>query len=683
MRARLRGALTAAVAATVVLGATATGAAGDSSSPPRLPQPTGHVARGALGQHEMFIVPVYWSGSAPAPLDDDAITSMVAGAGSYYSGVSNGQMTAKLGWASGWQKLALTETEAASCDRIAIRDKVRDIVGGGRPTDHLIVYLNNESACDFTDLESVGPSAFGDGYTISNGVMSETLFRRIISINAGATATGSLDCVADGQPSPLSSSCTYREGTEPWDPTSTAPYGKVGMPQADSLWRFGLVADTDFPRIETGTNTTVTIAPLTAASGKQGFYFDDGGYRYLVDYRVPAGQDAWIDDRTATIGPKTWTDPGGGVIVHRQLLGEELGPRELIDFHADAVTADTKRHPGLERAESYTSPDGHWSLRVGAASATSATISVSFPSLSKVQRWSGADRFATSAIISTKNYSTGVPVAYVASGQVYTDALSGAPVAGKNRGPVLLVDTDAVPDVVAAELTRLRPRKIVIFGGPATITPAVEAKLGSYTTGEVERWSGADRFATSAAIAAQSYPAGVDTVLVASGRVFTDALSGAPVAGRDRGPVLLVDTDAIPSVVAGELRRLSPRRIVVLGGPATISERALAVLKGYAGTVERWSGDDRFSTSAEITAHAYAPLVRTAFIASGRVFTDALSGSPVAGRDRGPVLLVDTTSIPDSVRAELTRLKPRRIVIFGGPATVSTGVQAELAAYLP
>lgn len=679
---RLRATLGLAGIGALIGAGLAPAAAGDTSSPWRLPAPTGEQARGAIGQHEMFIVPVYWAGTAPAPLDEERIKAMVANAGAYYSGVSGGQMTTKYGWTSAWQKLSLTETEAASCDREAIRDKVRAIVGGGRPTDHLVVYLNNESACDFTDLESVGPTPYGDGYTITNGVMSENLFRRIISINAGATATGSLDCTTDSTPVPLSGSCAYRDANDPWDPTSNAPYGHVGMPMADSLWRFGLVTDADFPRIETGVNTSVTIAPLTATSGKRGFSFDDGDYRYLVDYRVPAGQDDWIDDRTFPIGPKQWTDPGGGVIVHRQLLGEELGPA-TIDFHPDGVTGDTNRHPGLERAESYTSPDGHWSLRVGAASSASATISITFPNLSKVLRWSGADRFATSAAISAKNYGAGVAVAYVASGQVYTDALSGAPVAGKTRGPVLLVDTDAVPGVVAAELTRLRPRKIVVFGGPATIAPAVEAKLGDYTSGEVVRWSGADRFATSAAISAQTYPAGVDTVLVASGRVFTDALSGAPVAGRDGGPVLLVDTDALPAVVAAELERLAPRRIVVLGGPATISERVVGLLDAYSATVERWAGADRFSTSAQITGHAYAPLVRTAYIASGRVYTDALSGAPVAGKDRSPVLLVDTTAIPDAVRAELTRLKPRRIVIFGGPATVSTGVQAELAAFLP
>ena len=75
--------------------------------------------------------------------------------------------------------------------------------------------------------------------------------------------------------------------------------------------------------------------------------------------------------------------------------------------------------------------------------------------------------------------------AYIASGEVYTDALSGASVAGMESAPVLLVDSDAIPSVIAAELTRLNPGRIVIFGGPATISPAVESALDAYTTGTV------------------------------------------------------------------------------------------------------------------------------------------------------------------------------------------------------
>ena len=69
---------------------------------------------------------------------------------------------------------------------------------------------------------------------------------------------------------------------------------------------------------------------------------------------------------------------------------------------------------------------------------------------------------------------------YVASGRGFPDALSGAPVAGMTRGPILLVDTAEVPRVVANEITRLQPQRIVLLGGPNTVTESVRAILGSY-----------------------------------------------------------------------------------------------------------------------------------------------------------------------------------------------------------
>ncbi len=673
--------LTLIAALALLISGLAPVAAGADTGRWRLPGSDGQ--RGFVGEHSIFIVPAYWAGSAPDPLDEADLRAKVAASDSYYRGVSGGRLTVKFGWAATWQKISLTSTQAATCDRGAIRDAVRAIVGSAGSRDHLVVYLDHESACDFTDLETVGLSDKGDGYTITNGLFTSDVVNRVISINSGAASTGSLDCVSGTAAVPLSTSCTYRDQTDPWDPTSDHPYGSIGMPMADTLARFGLISSTDYPEVTDGDNASQTIAPLTATSGQRGFWFDDGGYRYHVEYRVPAGQDAWIDDHTWTSGGVTLTDPGGGVIVHRQLLGTDIGNRELLDFHPDTVRTDTQRHPGLEQGESYTAPGNAWALQVTSATATSATVSLTFPVLSKVLRWSGADRFATSAAISAKNYNPGVPVAYVASGRVYTDALSGAPVAGKTDGPVLLVDTEAIPEVIRTELRRLTPGRIVILGGPATISTDVEAQLAAFTTGTVERWSGADRFETSAAISAKSYSPGVATAFIASGRVFTDALSGAPVAGKLGGPVLLVDTNNLPSVIAAELRRLRPGRIVVLGGPATVSDAVFAELKSYARQAERWSGDDRFTTSVAITHKSYAPGVATLYVASGRVYTDALSGAPVAGMTAGPVLLVDTTSIPSAVGAEITYLKPGRIVILGGPATVSTGVQAQLATYLP
>ncbi|GAA1804985.1 MAG: cell wall-binding repeat-containing protein [Actinobacteria bacterium] len=300
-----------------------------------------------------------------------------------------------------------------------------------------------------------------------------------------------------------------------------------------------------------------------------------------------------------------------------------------------------------------------------------------------VMRISGADRYEASANISKASFAPGVDVAYVASGLVFTDALSGAPVAGMKGGPVLLTKTDTLPQPIIDELTRLQPKQIVVFGGTNSVMGSVMNELRKLTTGEVTRVAGQTRYSTSAKISSLNYAAGPETTYVASGEVFPDALSGAPVAGKTPGPLLLIESDGVPGIVKKELERLQSKRIVVLGGENTITPETYAFLTRYTtGAVARWAGDDRFSTSATISSNSFAPGVGTVYVASGRVFADALSAAPVGGRDGNPVLLVDTNSIPSSVDAELKRLKPNKIVIVGGPASVSSTVEAQLASYV-
>jgi hypothetical protein len=203
--------------------------------------------------------------------------------------------------------------------------------------------------------------------------------------------------------------------------------------------------------------------------------------------------------------------------------------------------------------------------------------------LGTVERWAGADRFASSAAFSARSYAAGVNVAYVASGLNFPDALSGAPIAGKSGGPVLLTATNSLPGPIVMELKRLKPKKIVILGGAGAVSDTVKTTFAAYTTGAVERWAGADRFASSAAFSARSYAAGVNVAYVASALNFPDALSGAPIAGKSGGPVLLTATNSLPGPIVTELKRLKPKKIVILGGTGAVSGAVATELKKYLG----------------------------------------------------------------------------------------------------
>ena len=197
-----------------------------------------------------------------------------------------------------------------------------------------------------------------------------------------------------------------------------------------------------------------------------------------------------------------------------------------------------------------------------------------------VTRQSGADRYATAADISAKSFSTGVPVAYIATGENFPDALAAAGAAGRLGGPVLLVRTGLIPSSIQAELTRLHPGRIVVAGGPSVVSDAVMTQLAAYTSGTVTRQSGANRYATAADISAKTFVPGAPVVYIATGLNFPDALSAAAAAGRLGGPVLLTGA-SISAETAAELSRLAPNRIVVAGGPSVVSNTILTQLGAY------------------------------------------------------------------------------------------------------
>ncbi|WP_269762044.1 S8 family serine peptidase [Ornithinimicrobium cryptoxanthini] len=299
------------------------------------------------------------------------------------------------------------------------------------------------------------------------------------------------------------------------------------------------------------------------------------------------------------------------------------------------------------------------------------------PTAPEVTRYDGYDRYSTAAKISAQNYDAGVDTVYIATGDTFPDALAGAARAGSEGAPVLLVKSSSIPAATQFELDRLQPGSIVIFGGDTTVTGAVESLLRDYTDGTVSRMAGINRFETAAAISADLAP-GVDTVFIANGYDFPDALTGAARAGTVDAPVLLTRTGSLPAATRAELDRLNPDTVVILGGPNSVSGTVQTQLATY-GDVERRAGANRYDTAVEVSSDFSAGL-DTVFVATGENFPDALTGAALAGHVHSPVLLVKPNSIPASVVTELKRLGAGEIQILGGHSSVSQAVEDQLMA---
>ncbi|MBP2414052.1 putative cell wall-binding protein/Ca2+-binding RTX toxin-like protein [Arthrobacter stackebrandtii] len=242
---------------------------------------------------------------------------------------------------------------------------------------------------------------------------------------------------------------------------------------------------------------------------------------------------------------------------------------------APVLLINTNSIPAESAAElTRLSPDKI--IIAGGPSAISAAVATKLEAYAPggVTRIAGANSYATAVEISKyahPNPATDNPLGtlYVVTGQRFQDALAIAGPAARDNSPVLLVQQNAIPPVVLAEIQRLAPKKIVILGGPLAVSADVQTTLSkSWPT---ERIGGANSAETAALISAANFGPPVDTVYLSTNANFPDALSIASVAGAKGSPVLLVPKDGtLPAVVQAELKRLQPANIVILGGNIAI-----------------------------------------------------------------------------------------------------------------
>ncbi|MEA3510414.1 MAG: cell wall-binding repeat-containing protein [Actinomycetota bacterium] len=282
----------------------------------------------------------------------------------------------------------------------------------------------------------------------------------------------------------------------------------------------------------------------------------------------------------------------------------------------------------------------------------------------------GASRYDTAARISYSAFLS-ADVVFVGTGEKYPDALTGGSAAVLLDAPMLLTAPTSLPASTLAEIRRLGPSKIVLLGGTAAVSSAVEAQLASLAPNGVVRIGGADRYETAALISQAYFAPATPIVYVATGLNFPDALAGVPGAARAGAPILLVQTNSLPAATAAEIDRLAPAEIVILGGPVAVSDAVARELSLHAPVVRRLAGSDRYGTAAAISAEAYLNGSDVAFVAIGTNFPDAVAAGPAAAHLGGSLLLTQNLSMTSYTLNELRRLRPTRITVIGNETVVS------------
>jgi putative cell wall-binding protein len=210
---------------------------------------------------------------------------------------------------------------------------------------------------------------------------------------------------------------------------------------------------------------------------------------------------------------------------------------------------------------------------------------------------------------------------------------------------------------------------------------SVDATLQLKAPQPVPRIQGADRYATSVELSKAGYPFTANVVYIATGTNYPDALAAAPAAAKEGGPLLLTLPTDLPGSIVTELKRLAPKKVVVVGGTYAVSDAVLKKIKDLVPNTIRLSGADRFETARQVVANAFPKgTASSAYVATGFNFPDALSASAAAGAHGVPVVLVNgnAPTADSGTTSLLSSLGVKTVTVVGGTSAVTGGVEASL-----
>jgi putative cell wall-binding protein len=186
-----------------------------------------------------------------------------------------------------------------------------------------------------------------------------------------------------------------------------------------------------------------------------------------------------------------------------------------------------------------------------------------------------------------------------------------------------------------------------------------------------ERISGASRYHTAVEISKAGWNES-NTVIIAQGEDFPDALAGGPLAYKEGAPILLAKQNSLPTSTEEEIVRLSANKVIILGGYSAVSKDVEKQLKKLVPNVDRIGGNSRYSTAALIAEKVNSGKV---FIANGENFPDALAVSPYASKNGIPILLTKKSSLPSSTKKAIAN---KEAAIIGNSAVVSNDVAEKI-----
>jgi uncharacterized repeat protein (TIGR02543 family) len=335
----------------------------------------------------------------------------------------------------------------------------------------------------------------------------------------------------------------------------------------------------------------------------------------------------------------------------------------------------------------------------------------------------------------------------LANGNAYPDTLTSSVLANLKNAPILLSKKDFVDTTTLNEIKRLGSTEIIIVGGNQVVSNSVVTQLEKEISGvKVSRIWGEDRYQTaikvgeevrklvsddqsleSAKVASDS---NLNSIILAVGTNFPDAMSVTSLAEYTNTPILLTQTETLNQDTQNALKNWGITNVTIIGKEQAVSQKVEDTIRnisiseselsnvttsesiknlsdidiskniektsskgenssGSSIEVERIGGEDRYETAkligeklisllenAENTnSITSSKIIEQAILVDGTNFPDTLTVSSLAGYYKIPILLTEQKSLNKITQSALKDWSISKITIAGGTNAVAKEIE--------
>ena len=185
-----------------------------------------------------------------------------------------------------------------------------------------------------------------------------------------------------------------------------------------------------------------------------------------------------------------------------------------------------------------------------------------------------------------------------------------------------------------------------------------------------QRIAGLNRYETSYKVARTGWST-ADTVIIAAGANYPDALCSAPLASKYNAPILLAENTSLSNQnqLKDILKSLNVKTAFIVGGTTVLSNTLENDIKNLGITTNRLAGSTRYETAVKV-AEKVGNNGKIALV-SGLGFADALSISSVAAQLGMPILLTEQNDLTNVTKQYINGKPIDATYIVGGTTAIS------------